>query len=472
MRSLRWQWFAIGIVVTTITIVTLAGWLAYEFHDHLEEQQVAELALQLDAVTANLPELAGDNVQTLPRVVVDRLADPRWHRPYSGWYWQVERLDRSQTIWTSRSLWDFRLAWPESLQLRLGETRLVRNLAGPDHQQLLALIRQVEWEDGSVWRVSVARDQAQLAALEAEFRQEVWGILAGAAALLLVGGLFQWLLGVRPLQRLARALDAVERGEAAQVAGNYPQEIANVVAALNTLLRSQREQSETARRQTAELAHALKTPLAAILQIARQEAPQPWAAAIVDQAETAHAHVRHYLAMARAEVSRSALGKRAELATVLARTVAAMETIFAEKALRWECHWPDSCAAVGDARDLTEVVGNLLENAARHARSVVAVRVEAATHRGCPGWRVVIEDDGPGFCAGEGENNRATEEEATAERAGASPAILLPQAGLGLQVVQRITEALGGSITWAQSPRYGGALVMLFLPNRFVAESH
>ncbi|GLW60752.1 ATPase [Hydrogenophilus thermoluteolus] len=473
LRSLRWQWFVVAMVVTGVTIAMLAKWLQYEFHDHLEEQQVAELTFQLDAVTANLPELAKSAPLDLPERVAERLADPRWRRPYSGWYWQVERLDRTDAVWSSRSLWDFRLAFPERADWGKGSPVLLRDLAGPDGQKLLALVRVVRWEEeaGQLWRVTVARDQAQLQAIDEEFRQELWTILAGVVVVLLAGGLVQWGLGVRPLRRLERALTAVERGEAHFVAGSYPTELASVVATFNALLRTLREQSETGRRQTGQLAHALKTPLAAILQIARQEAKQPWADEIVAQAELAHAHVRHYLALARAEASRGALGKRCDLAEVLERIVAAMTTIFAEKALQWSCDWPAHCQVVGDARDVTELLGNLLENAARHARARVGVRVVPEVVQGHSGWRIEIEDDGPGF-EGAHESSGSMGACASVEAANASDASLLPQAGLGLHVAQTIVRALGGSIAWLGSERYGGARVSLFLPSRFVAESH
>ncbi len=462
LRSLRAQWFWIATGVTVATLVALAVWLRYEFHTHFEEEQIAELRLQLDAVTAIVPDLT-DATPTLPPALAARLADPRWQRPYSGWYWQIERREPAPLVWTSRSLWDFRLHLPERGVPDPGGEAVFRHLAGPDHQQLLAVVREVVTEEGAVWRVVVARDLASLVALEEDFFRELTGMLVGVALLLLAGGLVQWLVGVRSLQRLTRALDAVKRGEAETVAGRYPEEIAAVVGALNALLHTQREQNEAARRQTGELAHALKTPLAAILQIARHEAPQPWAEAIVEQAESAHAHVRHFLALARAEASRVVLGKRTNLAEVLDKTSRALATIFADRELEWIHDWPDPLWAVGDARDLTELFGNLLENAARHARSRVVIHGERGEEGGVDGCRVVIEDDGPGWAPG-----------APHRDAGQSPGEqgLLPQAGLGLTVIRSIVSALGGTIAWEQSTALGGTRVVLFLPGQFVAQKH
>nr|WP_249419215.1 ATP-binding protein [Hydrogenophilus thiooxidans] len=184
------------------------------------------------------------------------------------------------------------------------------------------------------------------------------------------------------------------------------------------------------------------------------------------QAELAHQHVRHYLALARAEASRAALGKRANLAEVLAKTLAAFETIFAERALRWERCWPAICWVVGDARDLIELLGNLLENAARHATSAVAVEVTPETCAGEAGWRLRIDDDGPGFAATASGAVPADE----ANRDASSPE-LLPRAGLGMTVSRTIVSALGGTIVWTHSERLGGCCVSVWLPERFQTRS-
>lgn len=475
-RSLRFRLLAATLLALLLAL-SLAGLLLTGlFRDHVMRQFDAVLTTQLDQVTARLDFDAAGQPQLQPQ----RLSDPRWSQPYSGLYWQVDRADAAPPVGLlrSRSLWDDTLAPPADV-LADGE-RHVHRIAGPRGAQLMLVERTVRPPDSSsasspasssadtgratAWRVMVAADLGETEAAVARFG----GVLAASLAiLLLLLGAAAWAqvaVGLAPLRALQRALVAVHEGRSARLDDPVPLEVQPLVEDFNRVLDRNAEVVTRARTQAGNLAHALKTPLAALAQAAAEARRRPPSAsdlpALVDeQVRVAQRHVDWHLARSRAAAAHGLPGARAAVAPAVAGLLRVMARVHAERGLDLRCEViaPDLHFA-GEAQDLQEMVGNLLDNACKWARHTVRLQATATAGAHGPRLHIGIEDDGPGI---------APERRAAVLARGTRLDESVPGSGLGLAIVQELVDLYGGRLSLVAStptPEGGGLRIDLELP--------
>lgn len=330
----------------------LAGYLARGFDARLDAVALAVIA----AV-----ETDEDGTLTLARPV----ADPRFDAALSGWYWQIEDGE-GRLLLRSRSLWDGAIAATD------GRGRALRRIA-------LSFTRP---EDGEPLTVAVAGPEEALEDELAALRRPLLAVLAlfGAALVALAAALTTAALS--PIARLRRQLEGVRRGAAARLPPPRMAELAPFAAELNSLLDHTDAVLARARGAAADLAHALKTPLAALANHPDRDG------AITAQVERMQRLIARHLSRARA--GGSALAARTPLAPVLEALRAAMERI--HPGITFAVVAEHVTVAVERA-DLEEMLGNLLDNAGKYARNRVEVTAARAGRR----VRIVIADDGPGL---------------------------------------------------------------------------
>ncbi len=437
-----------GTLVWILATLAVAGWgLAQLFHRHLERQFHAELSTHLDQLAAAL--LTDGET---PRLAA-ALSDPRFTRPYSGLYWQVDAQGPAASapgVLRSRSLWDAVLNVPDDA-LDDGQLHTHR-IAGPERrplQMLERLIRPVDTPE-QAWRLIVAADETLLSEPVARFTGQLRAALAVLAAGLVLAAVVQVLIGLRPLAELRRALAQVRDGRANAIEGRFPRELQPLVDDFNGALAARAEVVARARTQAGNLAHAVKTPLAVLSNAAAQESG-PLAELVREQVALARTQVDHHLARARAAAAVGMPGLRTAVQPVLAGLLRVMARVHEERQLRialGECT-PDAHFR-GEAQDLQEMLGNLLDNACKWAQSQVSTSV--AVHAGQLG--IVIDDDGPGLP----EDAR----EAVFAR-GVRADEQTPGSGLGLAIVRDLAQLYGGTVELATSPA-GGLRVILHLP--------
>ena len=275
--SLRWRLLGATALAAAVA-VGLAGWvLAGLFRDHVTRQFAAALVVQLDQVTARLAV----DAQGRPTLDPGTLSDPRWSRPYSGLYWQVDEPGADGVragVLRSRSLWDAQLEAPSDT-LGDGEVH-IHTLAGPGGAggaTLLLVERTVRVGAGEapVWRVIVAGDRREIDAAVARFDGVLGASLAVLLTLLLAAAVAQVLVGLAPLRALQRALAALHAGRAQRLQGRFPAEVQPLVDDFNAVLARNAEIVERSRTQAGNLAHALKTPLAVMAQAAGAARAEP-----------------------------------------------------------------------------------------------------------------------------------------------------------------------------------------------------
>jgi signal transduction histidine kinase len=285
--------------------------------------------------------------------------------------------------------------------------------------------------------------------------------LYGALAVVGIGGLIvnglAILYGLKPVDRARRGLERIRRGEAERIEGEFPREVMPLASEINALIDSNRRIVERARMQVGNLAHSLKTPIAVLLNEART-LDKAHAEVIAAQAEAMQAQVSSYLNRARIAAQRDSVLARTEAQPVLERLVRVMRKLNGEIAFELDVA-PDLTFAM-EQQDVEEIVGNLLENASRYARTKVVTRAMVTsrdddTTDGRRGWiEVVVEDDGPGL---------APEQIGEALKRGRRLDESKPGTGLGLSIVKEISGEYQGAFGLSRAS-IGGLRAQLILP--------
>lgn len=450
-RSLRIRLLA-GTLVWIVATIAIAGWsLSGLFHQHVAKQFRAGLEMQLEQLTANLTiGQNGNPALTMP------LSDPRLSRPYSGLYWQVDSLNNIQDpgqrgVLRSRSLWDSVLEVPGDIVAN-GKIH-EHQVTGPDGAPL-GMIERVVYpteQPEQPLRLIVAAD----ARLISEPVERFNGLLAWSLGILGIGliaaAFMQVVIGLRPLGKLRRALTAVQEGESQQIEGSFPLEIQPLVDDFNEVLAHNTRIVNHARTQAGNLAHAVKTPLTILANAAARPDPQ-LPQLVSEQVAMARRQVDYHLARARAAAAATVPGVRTAVRPVVESLLRVMERLYRDKEVGATI--TDSTVEPmfrGEQQDLQEMLGNLLDNAWKWARSRVEVSFQADGDQ----LIIVVDDDGPGL-----EQKRRIAVLTRGVRADER----VPGTGLGLAIVNDLAELYDGALALDTSPQ-GGLRVLLTLPS-------
>jgi signal transduction histidine kinase len=230
-----------------------------------------------------------------------------------------------------------------------------------------------------------------------------------------------------------------------------PLEVQPLVEELNALLEHTDRQAEEARTHAGNLAHALKTPLTVVMNAATAHAPD-LADTVIREAAVMRRQVDHHLARARAVGRRSAGLSRANPFTSAEAVLRAVERLYED--VRLDLAGSREASVALERQDLDEIIGNLMDNAAKYGGGSVFVTVDPDPDN--PDWcEVWIEDDGPGIP--EAERERIFDR-------GARLDTEKPGTGLGLAIVRDVVRIYGGEVELDESEDLGGLLVKLMLP--------
>ena len=382
----------------------------------------------------------------------ERAPDPRLDQPSSGVYALVADA-AGAVVWRSRSAVGWTLVPPKAPPL--GERRFRDDLAIGD-DPLFALTLAVEWEDGRAFRFTVAETQRAALEQQARFRTQLFAWFALIALLFLVAQALLLRIILRPLRQVADDVHAIQAGRADQLAGAYPAELDALTAALNALVRNERLRLERYRNSLGDLAHALKTPLAIVRRSLEEERDAARGrAAVSEQVARIDEIVEHQLQRA-AAAGGTTFGGAVEVRPAAEKVAASLRKVHADRALALELFVDPAARFHGDAGDLLELLGNLADNACKHAqrRVVIGAVPEAGAAGTRAGLRIVVGDDGPGF---------PPERMAELVQRGVRGDTATPGHGIGLAIVQDLVALHGGTVALGRSD-LGGAEVTVRLP--------
>lgn len=437
----------VGTAISVAFALVLAGIaLRYMFVESVERGARSDLSATMARLVA-LVDL--DVTGAVPRLS-GRLPDPRYDTPQSGLYWQVKDLDTQRTI-RSRSLWDRVLDADPRL-----EGQRLWTIKGPAGQSLLALSLNANFKTNQKdkrYQIVVAQDRSILDDSIKDFARSMVIALFVLGGALVIIAVLQVHFGLLPLKKLRQDVENIRKGTASSVESSYPAEVVPLVVEVNELLALQQKSIEFARSRAADLAHGLKTPLSVIGTIAHEleaRGDHHHAAAIADLANEMHERIDYQLRLSRLRHRARLHMLRAPLNPVVTRAILVLKKTKEGERLEWLTDMKDEFDVDIDANDLVELVGVVLENATKWAKSTVSVQV-----RKDGGWAELgIRDDGPGIDQSN-LNLVGIRGQRFDERA--------PGNGLGLAIAREIVALNNASMSF-QNLSGGGALVVLRLP--------
>lgn len=374
------------------------------------------------------------------------LGDQRFLEPNSGLYWQVDGAGKDS--YPSRSLWD-RTLRPSC---RKASTAPVYCNSSQFSGEPLRVVEQTIRLPGSpvAWQFTVASARGELDRQLASIRSIlVWSFVALGIGLFLMAMLQTW-YGLSPLRRVRKAIARIRTAGANRVTDPLPQEVQPMVEELNALLAHSERQAEEARTHAGNLAHALKTPLTVLTNAASAHASD-LDSTVLRETATMRRQVDHHLARARAVGRRASGLSRANAMASVEAVERAVAHLY--PAVRFDHDGSESADVAIERQDLDEILGNVIENAAKYGGGSVFVTVDPRPEeRMCGLW---IEDDGAGI-------PEAARDQLFAR--GARLDTTKPGTGLGLAIVRDVVEIYGGTVDLAESEDLGGLMVKLRLP--------
>jgi two-component system sensor histidine kinase PhoQ len=362
----------------------------------------------------------------------------------SGLYGALFAAD-GQALWQSLSL--------------LGRDFPVDDLPPPGEEQFLvldvpgfppleALLMTLTWADGpeADYTFAIALSLEPYNQRQAAFRRNLIGWFGGVTLtmMIVIGGLLTFLL--LPLRRLERQVREVEAGERVKLTGRYPSELVGLAGNLNTLIDTERRRLARYRNTLDDLAHSLKTPLAAMRTLlAERHGVDAAHEALNRELERMDQRVSYQLRRARATGATGLGTEPVVVAPVVDDLKQTLDKVYRDKGVRCTVDVAPGAVFRGDPGDLTEVLGNLMDNGYKYCRTKVHVAATSTPER----LVITVGDDGRGITA---------EEAAMLFQRGKRADESVPGQGIGLAVVRETVELYRGTLDVGRSALGGAEL--------------
>nr|WP_238934887.1 sensor histidine kinase [Maricaulis parjimensis] len=391
-------------------------------------------------------------------VLARRPSDVAYGRVFSGRYWQIFEDNETEAggdvLAVSRSLWDETLIPPPDIVMAAHDapgTHFTTDTKGPSGEPLRVTGQAIQLSGQTGLIMVLAAEDRRPADRDVRNFAILSGVMfLGFATAIAAGVFFQVRIGLAPVLRMRDSVAEVREGHAQRVDGQYPTELQPLADELNAMLDHSRELVERSRTHVGNLAHALKTPIAVLKNEAHGQ--DGALADMVDkQTSVMTSQVEHHLRRARAAAHAKAIGARTDVAPVVKGLARTLEKINRAKGLTITAEAPETLRFKGEGQDLDEMVGNLMDNACKWARSTVRVSAERTGERQLT---IMIEDDGPGLDEQECES---------ALKRGVRLDEQAPGSGLGLAIVGDLARAYEGELTLGRSA-LGGLSAKIMLP--------
>ena len=439
-RSLTGRLLAGGAILIGIAVIVAAIAIGLILQRFVVGQIDQRLDSTINDVAAHLSVIDGNLALSA------RGEAPDFMRPNSGWYWQAQ--DQPNSL-HSQSLQDNIEVDTPKFDWRM----LLTGNAIPAH----ATGRHGEDLHGRMKTVSVGGKSISIVATapQAAIVRPLWEALSslllclGALAAALLGGLLlQVRIGLRPLRHLQAKVSDVISGHEQSVPADQPTELSLLAGELNTLIAQNRERLQAARLQSANLAHSLKTPLAA-LSLATAEIKRPELHALVEKMQ---ANIKHHLGRARSSSKAYVGAPNLRVRPQIEEMVHVLEKLNAARQIAYTIDCPADLIIACDASDFTEMMGNLLDNAFKWAKGEIRVRVRQRQ------TSTVFEIANDGM-------RLSPDQMAEIVQPGKRLDETVPGDGFGLAIVVDLAALYGGQLSLSASD-LGGLQATITLPYR------
>ncbi|MBL4871080.1 MAG: sensor histidine kinase [Robiginitomaculum sp.] len=442
-------WAVPALLVTALSLILFYRASTYRIFDD-------PLINTISSLIAYVETDAGDG----KLVLTSEPIDPSYQRALSGRYWLIGKLQENgqlEPIISSPSLYGATLVLPkaDAAKIKNQSGAVVHSIAlGPDKEPLRLAAQSVIFPDtDSPVVIVVAADRRSAAKAMRQFSYLAFGLMTIIALGLSAAIFMQVRLGLRPLFDLRDKVADVRQGRKSSVEGAYPKEIKPLADELNILIGHNKEVVDYARTHVGNLAHALKTPLAVLVNEADNKNTK-FAKLVMRQTEEMSRQVDHHLRRARAAVRGQSIGVKTSVTDTVTSLTRTLERIYRDKDLDIQIMIPENLLFRGEKRDLEEMVGNLMDNACKWTQTGIHIRAELDQVRDGR-LRLSVDDDGPGL--GEDEYEKVLKRGLRLDEA-------TPGSGFGLSIVNDLATAYKGSLHLEKSS-HGGLRAVLILPS-------
>jgi two-component system sensor histidine kinase PhoQ len=383
------------------------------------------------------------------------LREPRFGNLGSGLYGALS--DESDTpVWTSRSALGLNV--PYGQRPAPGAHSLSR-VSLADGTPLMALSLHVQWELASgelkPYTFSVAQSMDSFNSQLAAFRRQLFSWFGAIAVIMLISISIVMRGLLKPLRQIESEISDIESGRRQKLSDDFPDELSSVARNMNLLIGSERGRSERYRNTLDNLAHSLKTPLAAIRSVLAEQESDDLTVRVEAQIERMNDIVRYQL-----RKPSSIQGEKFGVVAVsvdrdLDKLVDGLHKVYKGKQLEIDTNVPAEVRFRGDTGDFLELAGNLMDNACKWCESKVALTIEVIGNPESGGMRLIVDDDGPGIPA-DARDQLLKRGMRLDEKA--------PGHGIGLAVVKDIATSYGGEVHISDSPLGGARIAVTVNP--------
>ena len=425
--SLRYR-AAFALALTIFVFFSLASFgLQKAYNDSLENAAESELRVYM------LSLLGSIDIDTEGKLQLFDLAIAGFNQPNSGVYAEIWKDDTLQ--WRSNSLIGQALPKVES---SLGEYRLFSGITGKQKNDKNILSLLVDWnEDGKnqQFTVIVANDVESYLERKSSYKKNVlfWLVGLGAILVILQILIFKWLL--QPINRVMDELEKIRNGKQAEFVGNYPREVSVLTYSLNVFLEAERRQIQRIKDSLGNLAHSLKTPLAAMRsELSESVLNRAFFEQQVDRIST----VVDYQLNRTSTSVRPSYRQAQQCFENIDRLIGVMRRLYQDR-IKIDAELQANVMFYGDVDDLTEIVGNILENACKWANSKVIIKLRNKINNKL---EIIVIDDGPGV-----PENKAAEILTRGKRLDVTE----EGQGIGLAMVNDLVDSYAGELSFEQA---------------------
>ena len=429
------------IIALTITAVILDGVFRRAAEDSTAQRLNTQLILLMSSA-----EIDAEGQFSMPEV----LPEAKFMTPGSGLLGFVN--DNKNQIWKSESAVGMQDAKFDNNPI--GQNSFSkRKYSEQDYfQQSLGVEWEIDTDKYQSFVFTAAESLEPYYSQLKAFRTRIFSWFAFLVVCLVAiqASLMRWIL--MPLRKIANEVSEIDQGKRDLLSDDYPSELQGVTINTNALIKAERSRMERYQKTLGNLAHSLKTPLAVIQTIT--ESKESNKEVILEQVSVMNDIVGYQLKRA-ATVGQVTLGREPVNVLSLSKDIiAALKKVYADKNIHFENTIKPEVLFYGDKGDLTEVLGNLLDNAAKWSKSKVILSASSlAQNEKRKGLKVIIEDDGNGV---------TDSQKSIIMQRGKRADENTPGHGIGLSVVKEVTQGYQGELQISDSSLGGAKFTALF----------